>query len=399
MSNENQEIVASETHLMQQEAYQGGQAMQRVQSKFVTAMAVQKPRRLPDIVRRVKEEAALAGESFFYGWGAVGSKDRIEGPSVKLALACVRNFGNCSVEMAPIQELPDSWIFTAVFVDYETGFTLTRQFRMSKLFIVYGKHDEFRKQDIRFQIGQSKAIRNVVLNAMPQGLIDEAMDEAKSGARGKLEKFIKDYDAKNGAGKGFVFALDKVMVALLKSRIKEENIVGRFGRANRAGLDVDDLLIMRANLAAIEAGEARAEELFPPDKAEELTDRLKAAKDGNGNGNGHTETTVPPTTVPPPAAPKAEKEQTLAAFARDAANQIAEIDTAVQFGQFIDSVDADLAKKDGQHTPGTLKSVACRGAAVKETASVAAFSEKQLAAAKKAVESFLLSFGEHQLRD
>ena len=31
-----------------------------------------------------------------------------------------------------MQETPDAWIFTGHFIDLETGFTLSRQFRQSK---------------------------------------------------------------------------------------------------------------------------------------------------------------------------------------------------------------------------------------------------------------------------
>jgi hypothetical protein len=252
----------------------GGQVATRVQGSYVTAVAVQKPRTLPTVQRRLEEEATLAGESFYYGWAAGG--ERIEGPSVKLAMAAVRCWGNCSVELRPVQETHDAWVFTAAFVDYETGFTLERQFRQAKSWKVHGRHDEARKEDIRFQIGQSKAIRNVVLNALPIGLIDRALDIAKDGARAKLEKFIAGIDAKQGKGKGLVQAVDMVLKGLAKHGVKEDTVLRKLEIADRKAIDLDRLLILRGDLAALDSGEARGEELYPATKTESIAGRLAA---------------------------------------------------------------------------------------------------------------------------
>ncbi len=253
-----------------------GQSMQRVQGNYVTAIAVQKPRSLATVQRRLEEEATLSGEAFFYGWGA--GNDRIEGPSVKLANAAVRCYGNCSVEMLPMQETLTSWVFTAAFIDYETGFTLQRQFRQSKTWKVYGKHDEARKEDIRFQIGQSKAVRNLVLNALPAGLIDAAMEVAKGGARKKLEAYIAGIDRDQGKGKGIVQAQDMVLKGLAKHGAKEADVLRKLEIADRKAIDLERLLILRGDLAALDSGEARAEELYPLTKTEELTEKLKNGK-------------------------------------------------------------------------------------------------------------------------
>ena len=222
-----------------------GGAMTRMQTTYATAIAVQKPRRLSDVQRRLLEEADLAGEEFYYGWGA--GKDRIEGASVKLALAAARCWGNCAVELQPVQETPDAWIFTAAFVDLETGFTLSRQFRQSKKWQVYGKHDEARKEDIRFQIGQSKAIRNVVLNAVSASLTTKAREQAKAGVRQKIEQYV----TKNG----MPAAIDMVCRALLKHGVSEERILAKMQVAAKTALDIDHLVILRGDLAAIDNGQ------------------------------------------------------------------------------------------------------------------------------------------------
>lgn len=250
--------------------------VQRVGTAHATAVAVQIPRRLPDVLRRLEEEAALAGEDFYYGWGA--GKDKIEGASVKLAMAAVRCFGNSAVEMMPIQELPDSWVFTAVFVDLETGFTLSRQFRQSKGWKVFGKHDAERKDDIRFQIGQSKAVRNVVLNALPVSLIDRAMEKAKEGVKVRLQQYIND--------KGLPAATDLVFRALAKQGVVEQRVLDRLGIAAKTAVEIDHLVMLRGDLAALEKGQERADALFPQTleaataaKQKELGERIAAKKE------------------------------------------------------------------------------------------------------------------------
>src|SRR5688500_13680055 len=92
--------------------------LQQVKTGYTTAIAVQQPRQLAVVTKRLLAEANMAGESFYYGWGA--GKERIEGPSIGLAMAAARCFGNSAVDMLPVQETPESWIMTSVFIDLET---------------------------------------------------------------------------------------------------------------------------------------------------------------------------------------------------------------------------------------------------------------------------------------
>jgi len=242
--------------------------MQQVKTPYTTAVTVQRPRVLAMAQKRIVEEANLAGEDFYYGWGA--GKDRIEGPSVKLALAAVRCYGNCAVNMQPVQETKEAWIFTAEFIDIETGFTLTRQFRQSKKWVVYGKMDEYRKADVRFQIGQSKAIRNVVLNAIPSVLVTRAMEAAKGAVRAKLEAFVEK--------SGKAAAIDLILRELKKLGVEEKLVLSRFKIANKMGLGIDELVVLRGDISAIQDGEEYASNLFPVDEdPAKKNEDLKAA--------------------------------------------------------------------------------------------------------------------------
>ena len=243
--------------------------VQKVATKYTTAMAVQAPRVLASVERRALEEAALLGADAYYAWG--NGQDRIEGPSKELAMALVRCYGNCAVDLGEIQETRDAWIFTATFVDLETGFTLARQFRQAKGWKVYGKFDDARKDDIRFQIGQSKAVRNVILNAVPGWLVKRALDKAKGGVREKIEAAI----AKHGADAVIGKALD----TLAKFGVDEARVLSTMGRALRGALTVEDLVILHGSIAAIESGADTVEVLFP----------VKDAQEPKGDGRSRTE--------------------------------------------------------------------------------------------------------------
>lgn len=222
--------------------------------QYETARPVGLPRDLHSVRRRLLEEADLAGPDFFYAWGT--GKDAIEGPSQDLAHAAARCWGNCVIQPEPMSEDDSAWIFTARFIDLESGFTIARQFRQSKRWQVFGKHDAERKDDIRFQIGQSKAARNVILKALPSWLITQAMERAKDGVRRQIEKLIE--------GKGMAAAASLAVAAMVKAGVPEDRILRRFGVAKIEGLTVENLITIKGDLAAINGGREFADSLYPP---------------------------------------------------------------------------------------------------------------------------------------
>ena len=237
---------------------------QRVQTQYVTAMSVQLPRSLDVVRKQFLEEARLMGEGGYYGWGV--GKDRIEGPSQAMAYAAARCWGNCAVDQLPLEESRDAWIFTSVFVDCETGFTLTRKFRQSKRWTVYGKLDPDRKDDIRFQIGQTKGDRNVILKALPKWLIDQGMDEAKAGAREKLEQYIKKH--------GLPAAIDYALKELAKLGIDETRVCFKFSVAKTSALSLDNLVIIAGDIKALQQGQEYPEAIYPdPASDDQATDK------------------------------------------------------------------------------------------------------------------------------
>src|SRR5262245_37457744 len=139
--------------------------------------------------------AAAVGDAWYYRYPVKNRKenrtDWIEGPSIKLANDLARIYGNCDVDIRVVDG-PDSWVFYARFTDYESGFSLTRPFQQRKDASKMGGADDARRLDIAFQIGVSKAERNVVVNAL-QTFADFAFEEARGALVDKIGRDLAKY--------------------------------------------------------------------------------------------------------------------------------------------------------------------------------------------------------------
>lgn len=238
---------------------QGG-TLQKIETKYATAISVQKPRDLKQVREDCLIEAALAGESCYYGWGA--GKDQVEGPSITAAMIMLRNWGNMAVEMDEVHETATAYIMKAYVIDIEKGVTLSRQFRQSKKWTVYGKMDAERKDDVRFQIGQSKTQRNVILRILPGWLTDAVIERAKEGVRLRIEAYIK-----NNSLEG---ARQKVVAALSRYSVDVERIEYKLGR-KYGEWGVEELVLLQGDIKALTDKVDSATVVFPalPEEGED----------------------------------------------------------------------------------------------------------------------------------
>lgn len=238
-------------------AVQDGKTLQQVKSVYTTAVAVQKPRNIQDALKRCEEEAIIAGDDFYYAWsvtsrGKKGSKPKkvlVEGPSIGLALAAARHYGNNVVDVE-VEETANTYVFKAVFVDLETGSNFVRLFRQNKTRSM-GRYDEDRAEDIVFQIGQSKAIRNVILNALPVTLINRMMERAKENVIERIKK------------KGLNKAKEDTIEFFKKYGIDVPRIEAKLD-IPQDKWKVDDLAKLYGAIKAIVNDQESADELFPP---------------------------------------------------------------------------------------------------------------------------------------
>jgi hypothetical protein len=143
---------------------------------------------------------------------------------------------------------------------------------------VPGNMDMYRKAQANFGKGQSKNIRNVILHSMPKWLVNKVIEEAKNGARDRLQKYID----KNGLAAAQTYALEQ----LKRYGVTEAQVLEKMGKAEVKGLDLDDLVMLKADLVAIEGGEEYASTLFPSAVAEakivDLKDKLRSSLSPEG---------------------------------------------------------------------------------------------------------------------
>jgi len=197
---------------------------------------------------KLRTLAAYAGEDWFYRYpvrGPGGSQQYITGPSIKLANNVAREFGNCTVQVRP-QDLGDAWLFMARFTDNETGFSMERSFHQRKSQATIKTKDYERQQDIAFQVGQSKALRNVIVNALGV-YVDYAFEEAQNSLVEKIGKNLEGSRKK---------ALEQLPVELLRV----ERIIGRSSKDWTAS-DISQVVAMAKSITD---GMATLDETFPP---------------------------------------------------------------------------------------------------------------------------------------
>jgi len=242
---------------VEQKMLMEGMPLQKVQTSYTTAVSVQKPRSITRITNNVLAEARLAGSAFYYGWTAKGKSGpaKIEGPSIDLAMCLVRNYGNSAIELEASETLTH-YMLKACFVDLESGVTLPRIFRQRKSQRMGGKMDEDRQEDIVFQIGQSKAIRNAIIRAMPNWLIDQAIETAKEAELSKIRP------------ENIALAREKALSFFSPYGITQERMEAKIGR-KADDWTPQDIVDLRANAVAVKEGRVKADDLFPDESVDQ----------------------------------------------------------------------------------------------------------------------------------
>jgi len=256
-----------------------GDGVLQVQTREAMVLARQFPRDLAVVTRKAVQISGLAGEDFYYRWlvkNKDGTKDYVQGASVQLALEAFRLFGNCTVVHRPIQSTRFEWIFTAAITDLETGSTYERPYRMDRQFEIYGRMDKFRKDDIRFQIGVSKAARNAILNFMPQHLIDAMLEAAMNSVRNRVVAKLKE------AGGDIEALIEPMMEQFAEYGVSDEMLAEAYAKP-RDTWQVEELVMMLGDLKALKSRKETVETLFskPEPTAEEEAEAPAASAAGD----------------------------------------------------------------------------------------------------------------------
>lgn len=203
------------------------------------------------ILQKLAALGAAAGDDWFYRFPVKnknGQKDFIEGASIKLANDVARIYGNCEVDTRVI-DLGPSWLIYARFTDFESGYALTRPFQQNKNASKMGGSDSDRRLDIAFQIGVSKAIRNVVVNAL-QTFSDFAFEAARNSLIDKIGKDVKKWQ-------------EKTLQGLANHGVDPQRVEFVIGRSAK-DWTAPDLAKIIAMMKAIADGMTTVDETFPP---------------------------------------------------------------------------------------------------------------------------------------
>ncbi|WP_428029769.1 hypothetical protein [Ancylobacter sp.] len=252
------------------------------------------------VLGKLKALAAAAGQEWFYRYpvknNREGRTDWIEGPSIKLANDLARTFGNCGVDTR-VQDLGDAWLIYARFTDYETGFDMVRPFQQRKSQRGMKTGDD-RALDIALQIGVSKAIRNVVTNAL-QTFADFAFEEARNALVGKIGANLQQYR--------------EVTARKLADHVDIKRVEAVIGRTAAEWLAPDVARVI-AMMKAVTDGMASLEDTFPPlhaagpaDGKETAAEKAKASVAEFGNDTRAADPAPKPKTsdsAKPAAAPQ-----------------------------------------------------------------------------------------------
>lgn len=237
-----------------QELIAHGAVMQRQQTQYVTAVQVLKPRDTTLVKKKVESDIELDPESAFYHWEVWDKRKKqmvpIEGITIGTAMSVARNYGNCAVDTY-CDETPTHYLFSSVFLDLETGFTFKRMFRQRKGQIISKIMDQDRSQDIAFQIGQSKSIRNVIRAAIPAGL-----------ATGSI-KYAKKIQEKEIGAEGIQASKSKCVDAFHKMGVTIEMLGEYTEISDPDKWSTSVVATLRSTYIAITNNEVRIEEVFP----------------------------------------------------------------------------------------------------------------------------------------
>ncbi len=226
------------------------------EDKIITAQAVGVKRDIAAFLQRMKILAQMAGTDYRYEFPVKsknGRTSKVEGGTIKLANDLAREYGNCTVDVRVVDG-GQEWIFYARFIDLESGFTMTRPFSQRKEQTTMGD-DKARARDIAFQIGTSKAIRNVVLNSL-QTYYEVIFEEAKNSMYERIGKDLEDWKQ------------------LIQKRCKElgydlKRIERQITKPIEEWLTVDMVRVV-AELKSISDGMALFNELYPMEHEEEI---------------------------------------------------------------------------------------------------------------------------------
>lgn len=335
----------------------GGSLMIQQTSREVTARRVDVKRQIPAILQEVRQMCAAFGDTYVYSWEVnnrqKGTKDTIKGPTIKLAMMLVQAFGNCSVDM-DVSETATHWTFKSWFMDYEKGTSLSRLFQQRKSQNT-GMKDADRASDLVFQIGQSKAARNVVVNAL-SSFTSYAMEESEKG-------LLKKFQTPEAIDEAWLF-MERTMEQHGIDQTRVEAVIGR----RRKDFTIPNLAKVYMMFRGIAEGMTSADDQFPTlEAAAEMREEQEEERQEVKSRAARKKADPKPkdeapkgeqdggTTAPAPDAAKASETPAAPQFKETKIEKIKAAYFDAEDFETIQAIRADVAKNNYQEAPGIAK--------------------------------------------
>lgn len=238
------------------EVVEQGKTLVKNETKFMTAVQVQKPRNLTECVGKLDQIVELMPESMYYSWDIktkYGKNVTVEGPTIGAANAILCALGNNICEIELEKETDTHWYIKAYYIDLETGSNNSRLFRQRKS-QVEGRYDSERQMDMAFQIGISKAKRNVILESN-KWIVDYMMKKAK-----EMEVKAINKDLTN--------ARENALNYFKNLKIPKKKLEEKLEKPMPMWT-AEDVAVLRGYVRAISNGEQSLDEIFSEKKKDE----------------------------------------------------------------------------------------------------------------------------------
>jgi hypothetical protein len=243
----------------------GGAAITKVENETLAQIAVTRPRDPKRSLERAIGELELDPEFAEKQYYRIPYKDRasgqttwIEGLSIKAAMALGRCFGNMTTSSRVVEDNDHAVIVEGVCIDLENGFRVCKPVAISKYYRAKKTGKMVKWSEDRFpqilQAGASKAVRNAILNVIPEPLQRRYWNRARE---------LAAEHASGGKGKGIDYA--KTIPAVLKAfepyKVERSHLEAHLGHPleNATRQEFGDL---KAVLNALEAGETDVFQAF-----------------------------------------------------------------------------------------------------------------------------------------
>ena len=158
---------------------------QKVEDTYLIGQQTTTKRDLKQILAEALFEAEIAGPDFYYAYPLKGTV--VEGPSIGMMSSLARIWGNLKID-TETEETQDAWIYKVKVKDLETNLEFNTIYKQRKPKKFPEKMDPARWEDMQFQAGLSKALRNALTKVIPRWLQTACLKKAKEAIIGAIEK-------------------------------------------------------------------------------------------------------------------------------------------------------------------------------------------------------------------